>query len=74
MTTPSTVASQTDLLPEQPKHPSGPSQENNKNGEPKEETFTHEKEHLTKKQKAKHYTHNILDAIVKAGTGGGMGP
>ncbi|KAJ4351180.1 uncharacterized protein N0V89_006519 [Didymosphaeria variabile] len=73
MSTPSVGATETTLVPEQTERPSSSSQDTHEKGKSDSKKVNNELEQLTKKQKARRFTHNILDAIVKAGTGGGMG-
>ena len=72
MPTPSIAASETTLVPDKEQSSSASAQDSFENAKSGKETIQ-DNEPLTKKQKAKRYTYSILDAIVKAGTGGGMG-
>lgn len=72
MTMPSTTATETPLVPEQTERPSS-SEDTREKGKSDSEKVNQELKQLSKKQKGRRLAHNILDAIVKAGTGGGMG-
>lgn len=69
--TPSIAVSESTLVPEQGQYSA--SSQSAYDNESTEKQKLEEEKPLTKKQKARCFAHIVLDGIVKAGTGGGMG-